>query len=51
MKKGKNKNRTKKSNHKHIYKLREIIGDDWFTHELVCEICGKVGNKIKKDKM
>lgn len=49
MKKGKVKKRTKKSNHKHIYKLRKITRSDWFTHKMVCEVCGKVSNKIKKD--
>lgn len=37
---------TKKSDHKHEYELLEIPEESWFTHKLVCKICGHIGNRL-----
>lgn len=38
---------TKKSDHKHEYKLVEILDVGWFTHKKVCKICGHINDKIR----
>lgn len=37
----------KKSNHKHVYELKEIEKPEWFTHEKICKICGHVNDRIR----
>lgn len=37
---------SKKSDHKHDYEVQENKDDPWFTHKLVCKICGKIGNRF-----
>ena len=38
----------KKSNHKHDYETVKIE-DGWFTHKIVCVICGHEYNRIRKE--
>lgn len=37
---------TEESDHKHEYETQEENEHPYFTHKLVCEICGKVDNKF-----
>lgn len=39
--------KTKKSDHKHNYTLRELKEPMWFTHEKICTICGHVNNQLR----
>lgn len=39
----------KKSNHKHDYETVEVE-DIWFTHHVICKICGHVYNRIRKEE-
>lgn len=45
--KKKKKKTVRKSNHKHQYITAELPKKLWFTHIVVCVICGHITNEIR----